>query len=80
MTENNDVETMYLYTEKSTRLLYEAKLFDDFVIVRPLDPNFHDAMEKMEHGRFVDEYEEYLGDCSKVRQYMAGMAETILLN
>lgn len=65
-------ETASLYTEKITRLIYEVKLFDDFVIVRPMASG-PTEIRKMDHLSFSKEFEEYGGDTSKVYEYIKGV-------
>lgn len=63
---------MSLYTEKSTSLLYEAKLFDDFVIVRPVTPGFEMNILKVSHVDFDKDFEEYSGRHDEIYDFLGG--------
>lgn len=51
-----------LYTERDTDLLYEAKFFDDFVMVRPATPGYEQKIERLTHNEFADRFREFWGD------------------
>lgn len=75
---NENVETMYLYTEKATRLIYEAQLFEDYALVRPVDPLFHDVIVKMTLADLANDYDEYAGDASVIRAFYSGTEAYLL--
>ncbi len=56
----------HLYTEISTNLIYDARFFDDFVIVRPASPAFWSAIMKMSTVDFSREFREFYGDPTQV--------------
>lgn len=66
---------MNLYTEKSTRLIYEARLFDEFVMVRPVSPGFETLVKRMDHLGFEKEFEEFAGNHAQVLEFISGMEE-----
>lgn len=55
---------MILYfTERSSRMIYEARpLGDTDVVVRPATPGLECMIEKMNLPEFVNRFEEYAGD------------------
>jgi hypothetical protein len=63
------------YTENSTSLIYEVQFFEDFVMARPLSPEFYSAIRQMTWGEFTDEFHEYLGDCYRLRSLIDGEEE-----
>lgn len=66
---------MTLYTEKNTSLLYEAKLFDSFVILRPASPGFEDAIRRVSYLTLDKEFNEYAGIHAEVIQHLGGDSE-----
>lgn len=68
---NNDVETMYLYTEKATRLVYEVQFIESYCLVRPVDPAFHLAVKKMSLPELAEDFDEYAGNWEEVRRFFA---------
>jgi hypothetical protein len=66
-----DMET-YLYTEKSSNMIYDIRFFDGFVIARPATPAFYNAIRKLSHLQFSKEFDEYWGDPELVKGYMWG--------
>lgn len=61
-----------LYTERETRLIHEAKLFDDFVIVRPVMPGMAHQIRRLDHVSFASEFDEYGGNPQDVWNFLAG--------
>lgn len=68
------------YTEKSTSLIYDARFYDDFVIVRPASPAFYLSIRKLSHLEFVAEFDEYGGDQHQVAMFLLGGGEPVLIN
>lgn len=60
------------FTEKDTRLIYEASFYDDFVLVRPASPIFYSAVRQLSWGEFNAEFEEYWGDRLRLRRQLDG--------
>jgi hypothetical protein len=75
----NDVETMYLYTEKATRLIYEVQFVDDYCLVRPVDPLFHLAVKKMDVSELANDFDEYQGNWEEIRLFFRGNDSTAVL-
>ncbi len=65
-------ELLPFFVEESTNLIYEAKFFDDFVIVRPASPAFATAIRKLDHNEFAREFKEFWGDPDPVRVFLYG--------
>lgn len=70
--ENEDTEVISLWTETKTRLIYEAKFFGDFVIVRPLSPGLAGLIKKLTYTELARDFTEYSGDYSVVKAYIDG--------
>lgn len=54
--------SLYLYTERSTNLVYEVKLFDDFALTRPATPGFEQAIKRVSLLTLLRDFDEYAGD------------------
>lgn len=67
-----DREAYRFYTEKSTRLIYDVRFFDDCVIVRPATPWFAEVIKKLTLPEFEAEYEEYWGDPTEIIDAIEG--------
>ena len=67
-----DEPRLYLYIEKSTRFMYQAQLFDTFVLFRPATPGFESVVKKMSLSQFYDEFYEYQGDPAYVYDFLEG--------
>ena len=73
-----DDDLTFFYTEKSTALIYEARLFDGFALIRPAIPAFYLALRKISLTDFVREFEEYAGDSASIRSFLWGDPEAIV--
>jgi hypothetical protein len=69
-----------IYVERSTSLLYEVKFFDGFVLVRPASPAFYQALRKISHTEFADEFEEYGGDQEAVINHIRGEVPELVID
>lgn len=67
-----DEPDMYFYIEKSTGFMYQAQLFDTFVLFRPATPGFESVVKKMSLSQFISEFDEFQGDPSRVYDYLEG--------
>lgn len=47
--------------ERESDLLYEAELFDDFVLVRPASPDFDTLLERVSFLEFEQRFDEFWG-------------------
>jgi hypothetical protein len=61
------------YTEKATRLIYEAAFYDDFVLVRPASPLFYSAVRQLSWNEFSSEFEEFWGNRLRLRDQLDGV-------
>lgn len=61
---------MNLYTERATRLLYDAKMFDDFILVRPISPGYESLVRRLDHLAFADAFEEFSGNYGPIIEYL----------
>lgn len=68
-------EDLNFYTENSTNLIYEAKFFEDFVIVRPCSPVFQNALRQMSWADFSDEFHECLAPRGPIIEALYGHGE-----
>lgn len=73
-------EEFNFYVEKSTSLIYEAKFFDKFIIVRPASPAFYTAIRKLTYPEFTNEFDEFWGDRTQIRNYLNGVASGLLVD
>lgn len=71
----NEDEVVSLWTETKTRLIYEAKFFGDFVIVRPISPGLAGLIKKLSYTELARDFTEYSGDYSVVKAYIDGLYE-----
>jgi len=65
--DTREIKTLNFYTERATTLLYEARLFGDFIIVRPATPGLQDAMRRLTYNEFLRDFDEYVGHPDEVR-------------
>lgn len=63
-------DTVYLYTEKKTSWVYEAKLYDDHVVIRPASPSMYNLIQRIPLMKFVDEFEEFCGNRDVVKIFI----------
>jgi hypothetical protein len=70
--EKEQMEELNLYVELSTSRIYEGKLFEEFVIARPLLPQFHDHIRKVEISAFSREFEDFQGNREEIRTFLKG--------
>lgn len=61
------------YTERTTRVIYEASFYDDFVLVRPASSEFHTSIRQLSWSDFNSEFEEFLGDNTRLRLQLDGV-------
>lgn len=59
-----------LWVEKSTRLIYECKFFDGFILVRPATPGLYTAIKKLSNKQFAEEFEDFCGGKDAVREFL----------
>lgn len=73
------VEKLNLYREVSTNRICEGRLFEDFVIVRPVLREFHNEVKKIPIENFGKEYDDYQGDRSDMARFLmrSSLAETM---
>lgn len=67
-----ELEEPYLYVEISTRLLYEVRFFENFVLIRLATPAYYLAIAKISHEEFSARFEEYEGDQEAARAAIRG--------
>ncbi len=61
-----------MYVEKTTRIIYEVRPFEDFVLIRPMTPQLFLAIKKLTHVQFAHNFEVFHGDRDEVREIMWG--------
>jgi hypothetical protein len=71
---------MSLYIDKNTNLIYEVKLFEEYALVRPLDPSQRRNIKKLTHTEFSGAFDEYHGNQDAVYDYLAGNDTDLILN
>lgn len=69
---NVEEENLNFFTEKDTRLIYEASFHNDFVLVRPASPAYYSAIRQLSWNEFSAEFEEFWGDCRRLRVILDG--------
>jgi hypothetical protein len=67
------------YVEKKSRLIYEVKFFQNFVLVRPAAPALYLALKKLSYNDFTKNYEEYLGNPDEVREQLEGAEPELII-
>lgn len=67
---DDHVTQLNLYVELKTSRLYEGKLFEDFVLLRPILPQFHDHIKKVPLPEFGKDFEDYEGDRSSMKMFL----------
>lgn len=70
---------MNLYTERATRLLYDARMYDDFILVRPISPGFESLVQRLDHLRFADLFEEYSGSYEPIIEFLGTQGPDLIL-
>lgn len=65
-----------LYVEIATRMLYQVKFFENFVIVRAASPLFYRDIRKMSILDFSRYFEEFYGDAQQVRDFFNGLTNS----
>lgn len=63
------------FTEKTSRLIYEVRFYEGFVIVRPASPDPSVKLRQVDWGDFLDEFEEYWGDKEQIAAFVGGYLE-----
>lgn len=71
-------DDIYLYTERSSRMIVEVQLFSDYCLVRPVSPQFYNYIKKMSHTDLVKDYDEYAGERETVLNYLRGIAQEVV--
>lgn len=61
-----------IYTEIDTGLIYQAQLFNDFVLFRPITIGFDVETRKMGLAEFSDKYAEFQGNTDLLYDYLNG--------
>lgn len=70
-TVSEDSVELNLYTEISTGRTYEGKLFETFVLVRPVLPHLWKHTQKVSLIDFGKLFEDFQGNREEVRQFLA---------
>ena len=60
------------YVERATGFIYEAKLFADFVVIRPATPEASANIMRIPLIDFAHTFTDYLGDHDVIRRYLWG--------
>lgn len=75
------VEESSFYVEKATSLIYEVKLFPEFVLVKPVMLDFQPPVTRLDLMAFIEAFEEYVGDSKALRTMLfSGTNEPIVVN
>lgn len=70
---------MELYVDRKTRGIVEAQLFEDFALVRSLDPMQYRDIKKLRLLEFDKGYEPYGGIAENVYDYLAGRDTEVVI-
>lgn len=71
----NEIEEdqpLNLYVERKTKIIWDARFFDGFVIVRPISPEMARHIRKIKSSLFVVDFDEFMGDYDTIRDWMEG--------
>jgi hypothetical protein len=83
-TEATEVDTEELlpelWVERSTRLIYECKFFDGFILVRPATPAIYLAIRKVSDKQFMEEFDEFCGDREAAREFIRNAPPEFIVN
>jgi hypothetical protein len=77
---NDDDLMPDLYVERTSRMIYECKIFDNFVLVRPATPKLYLSIRKINHEEFVNEFEEFCGNNKEIRDFLRGAEPELIIN
>jgi hypothetical protein len=77
--DGEELELPDLYTETESSLIYEVKLFQNFVFVRPATPELYLAIRKLSYPEFARQFRPFYGDKDAVRQMMWGAAPDFIV-
>lgn len=69
-TVNDYVSKLNLYVELSTSRIYEGKLFEEFILMRPLLPPFAEHIKKVPMEKLGLDFEDYEGDRTSMTQFL----------
>ena len=61
----------HLYVERASGFIFEVKLFEEFVMLRPATPGFERQVSRLSHGEFADRFDELLADPSPIWAMLA---------
>lgn len=66
---------MVLYTERESRFIHDAKLFEDHVLIRPLGRGLDSPVERLTYAEFEKRFEEFCGDPQRVEELLGLVPE-----
>lgn len=74
-----DEPEVFFYVERSSRFIYEVKLFPDFVLARLAMPDYQPAIQRIDMGTFLELFEEYCGDIKDLRKILFGNPDPAII-
>lgn len=69
---NSPVLVLRLYVEKETGFIFEAQLFEKFVLTRHASPGMESMLRKLSIEEFSRKFEEFEGDAELVYRLING--------
>jgi hypothetical protein len=79
--QSEQITELNLYVELETSTIVEGKLFEDFVLVRPVLPSRRREVRKVGIVDFAKTFDDFEGNRQEVRAFLAGKYEpTITIN
>lgn len=59
-------DEVYLCVENDSGMVYEAKLHEDYVVVRPATPTLYRNIRKIDYNEFTRDFTDFCGDRDSV--------------
>lgn len=66
-----DVDDISLYVENETGIIFEAKFFEDYAILRPVTPELFHDIRKISFHDLTMHYDDFCGNRNEVLEFMA---------
>lgn len=66
-----DVDDIVLYVERDSGMIFEAKFFEDYALVRPATPSLYHHIKKVGLSRIKEAFDEFCGSRDIVLQHIA---------
>lgn len=61
-----EYDDTYLSVHNTSGMVYEAKLHEDYVVVRPATPSLYRNIQKIDYNEFSRDFSDFCGDRESV--------------